>query len=244
MEKTIDRIRYYEVSGQKIGIGYFNEKLVEFMVSKDGNTQYEEITLIQSLDWFEKMYYSNLRLPMASASYDGGALRWFRDLAAALRDKTAIAALNVSTPLLKGSTAVALPIHPTKEAAKTQTLATTITELVLAKTEGNRRPRYVDGLEKMLRQFSRSRESTPLDEITTADIEAWLRRTKNPYTRQTYLSRLTTLFSFALRRGYVSLNPCVRIERVTIDLKPPLVFESQIRPRRFLICILRSLNLI
>ncbi len=38
----------------KIGIGYFNEKLVEFMVSKDGNTQYEEITLIQSLDWFEK----------------------------------------------------------------------------------------------------------------------------------------------------------------------------------------------
>jgi integrase len=56
-------------------------------------------------------------------------------------------------------------------------------------------------------------------------IEAWMRRTKNPYTRQTYLGRLNTLFSFALRRGYVSVNPCVRIERVTIDLKPPLVLK-------------------
>jgi len=42
-------------------------------------------------------------------------------------------------------------------------------------------------------------------------------------TRQTWLNRLSALFSFCVRRGYIGANPCDRVERVTVDRKPPFI---------------------
>ncbi len=50
-----------------------------------------------------------------------------------------------------------------------------------------------------------------------------MKRYPSHYSRQTWLNRLSTLFAFAVRRGYLNANPCDRIDRVTVDKRPPLI---------------------
>ena len=45
----------------------------------------------------------------------------------------------------------------------------------------------------------------------------------NADTRRTWLSRVSALFAFCVRRGYCDKNPCDRIEPVTCDRKPPSI---------------------
>lgn len=92
-----------------------------------------------------------------------------------------------------------------------------IAELLAAKRQANRRERYTKSLSAYLLQFSRGREETPLASFTTADVESWLNKFPSAWTRKTWFTRLSTLFSFAVRRGYLDKNPCDRIERVTTD---------------------------
>lgn len=92
-----------------------------------------------------------------------------------------------------------------------------------AKRTANRTPRYLKSLGYYLRQFAAGREERPLADFTVADVEAWLARYPGQYSRQTWLNRLSTLFAFAVRRGYVVSNPCDRLDRVTIDQTPPVI---------------------
>lgn len=108
---------------------------------------------------------------------------------------------------------------------KTPSLGRAIDDVLKAKQNANRSTRYVRSLGYYLRQFAREREKMPLAEITTESIEAWLSRYPCAYTRQTWLNRISTLFSFAVRRGYITANPCDRIERVSVDRKPPLILS-------------------
>lgn len=63
--------------------------------------------------------------------------------------------------------------------------------------------------------------------VTTAEIEVWLSQFQNPESRQTWLTRISVLFSFAVRRDYLPKNPCDKIERVTLDRKPPVIFTPE-----------------
>jgi integrase len=92
-----------------------------------------------------------------------------------------------------------------------------------AKRTANRTPRYIKSLGYYLRQFAAGREERPLADFTVEDVESWLKRYPGQYSRQTWLNRLSTLFAFAVRRGYVSANPCDRLDRVTIDQTPPVI---------------------
>lgn len=92
-----------------------------------------------------------------------------------------------------------------------------------AKRTANRTPRYLKSLGYYLRQFAAGREDKPLADFTVEDVESWLAKYPGQYSRQTWLNRLSTLFSFAVRRGYVAANPCDRLDRVTIDQKPPAI---------------------
>jgi len=112
---------------------------------------------------------------------------------------------------------------PLSRAGFSVSFAQAARELIAAKTAANRRPRYVTSLRYYLAQFSKGRENLPLENFTPAEIEAWLNRYPGAYARQTWLNRLSTLFSFAVRRGYLLANPCVRIERVSVDRPPPLI---------------------
>ena len=98
-----------------------------------------------------------------------------------------------------------------------------IEEIIVAKRNAHRSERYIKSLSYYLRQFAAGRESKPLNEFTFHDIEAWLSRYPSAYTKQTWLNRLSTLFAFGVRRGYIQHNPCDRLERITIDQKPPAV---------------------
>jgi len=98
-----------------------------------------------------------------------------------------------------------------------------IDELLAAKRNGNKTERYVKSLGHYLRQFSAGRAEKPIAEFSFAEIEDWMSRYPCADTRRTWLSRLSPLFSFAVRRGYIEKNPCDRVERVTVDRQPPVI---------------------
>jgi integrase len=102
-------------------------------------------------------------------------------------------------------------------------LQTCIDELIAAKRAANRRPRYVDSLEHYLRQFSTGQELKNLCDLTFLDLENWLAKYGNASTKITWVSRFSALFSFAVRRGYVTANPCDRLEKISVDRKPPFI---------------------
>jgi hypothetical protein len=115
------------------------------------------------------------------------------------------------------------------------TISDAISRFLAAKTAANRRPRYVTSLSYYLLQFAKGRESKPLKDFTTAEIEAWMNLYPSASSRKTWLSRLSPLFSFAVRKGFVPSNPCDRIDRVTVDM---LATAPQIRMRAPMICSL------
>lgn len=104
-------------------------------------------------------------------------------------------------------------------------IAKCVDAVVAAKRAANRTPRYVKSLEYYLRQFATGREEKPLADFTAEDVEAWMQRYDSHYTRQTWLNRLSALFAFAVRRGYIAANPCDRLDRVTVDKKPPFILS-------------------
>jgi len=104
-------------------------------------------------------------------------------------------------------------------------LSDAINELISAKRAANRRERYICSLSSYLRQFAKGRESVTLASITTADVENWMANYAGANSRQTWLNRLSTLFSWAVRRGHIAVNPTVRIERVTVDRLPPRILS-------------------
>jgi len=104
-------------------------------------------------------------------------------------------------------------------------IETVIRECLSAKTMANRRPLYVRNLSVYLRMFSRGRETQKIQSFDLATIEAWFAsRCEAPATRRGGVGRLSALFSFAARRGYINDNPCSRMERIRVDDKPPTIF--------------------
>lgn len=115
------------------------------------------------------------------------------------------------------------------ELAKTGvTLGGGIDVLIAAKKTANCRPRYIVSLRNYLKQFSRFREGTPLSEITVEIIEEWFAgRTEALTTRRGSAGRLWSLFSFAERRGWITINPMRRLEPIRIDRKPPKILSVE-----------------
>ncbi|MEI6078899.1 MAG: tyrosine-type recombinase/integrase [Verrucomicrobiota bacterium] len=99
---------------------------------------------------------------------------------------------------------------------------TAIQDLLRSRTQGNRRTVYLDSLEMYLRRFAKE-HSKPVTAITTTEIEAWLDQFDNPNSRATWLSRISTLFSFCERKGHILKNPCHSIDRITIDRPAPVI---------------------
>lgn len=98
-----------------------------------------------------------------------------------------------------------------------------ISRLLAAKLAANRRSVYLKSLSHYLARFAAGRASLPTSSITAPEIEAWLEQFPSPSSRQTWLNRLSTLFSFCLRKGWLDKNPCDCIDRVSIDRKPPSI---------------------
>lgn len=104
------------------------------------------------------------------------------------------------------------------------TLGDVLAELLKSKRNAGRSSDYIDALETMLNKFSSGRESVRIDALTVADVERFL-DAGSLASRSTRRARLSTLFKFAVRRGYRVDNPCARVESVTYNKPPPQVFS-------------------
>ncbi|MBL9138668.1 MAG: hypothetical protein JNK85_22555 [Verrucomicrobiales bacterium] len=98
-----------------------------------------------------------------------------------------------------------------------------IKELVAAKENAGRSKRYTTVMKFILDGFAKGRESQRIAAITVADVEGWL-STKSLAGRPTFKSRVSTLFNFAVKRGYCRDNPCDVVEAPTPPRAAPSIF--------------------
>lgn len=100
---------------------------------------------------------------------------------------------------------------------------TVIKELKQSRLSNGAAPGYVTNLVIVLKQFARGREALEINKFTLSDVEKFLESKSLQY-RPTLRGKLSTLFNFAIRRGYRADNPCDRLESVKLIRKIPEVF--------------------
>lgn len=90
-------------------------------------------------------------------------------------------------------------------------------EFLRSKEDSGVSLRYLEQLKVYLRLFCLDREEIDISDVDHLMIEEWLKSRKEaPATRQTGINRLSALFSFCIRRGYLESNPLKRVERVRV----------------------------
>lgn len=108
------------------------------------------------------------------------------------------------------------------------TLGKAIDELLEAKADANLSEDYLKELANYLGQFQRGREEIDIVDITPNLLKAWFdSRDEAPATKQTGINRLSALFSFCVRRGYIRENPIKRIERIRVPQKNPEILTNK-----------------
>lgn len=94
-----------------------------------------------------------------------------------------------------------------------------------AKAKAGRRPKTLLNLKQHLARFRRGRETEPIASIRLDDLARWVDAEPSPWARQTSTAILSSLFSFAAKRGWVAHNPCSRLERIRIEHRPPRILS-------------------
>lgn len=113
--------------------------------------------------------------------------------------------------------------------AESVTVKDAIDRLLVAKQLAKRRASYIVSLRQYLNLFARGRETQPLDQITTEVLEKWfLTRSESPAVCKSNIGRLSALFSFGIRRGWMISNPCSRLERISVDHRPPVILSIDV----------------
>jgi integrase/recombinase XerD len=92
---------------------------------------------------------------------------------------------------------------------------------VKTKAGANRRPAYVASPEQYLRRWAKGKEALPIAPVKFDEVEAFLNALPSLSSRATGINRLSTLFSFAVRRGWRPDNPCERVEHPHVDYGTP-----------------------
>lgn len=95
--------------------------------------------------------------------------------------------------------------------------------LVEAKRVAGCRESYVTNLGQFLAAFAKGREAMRIEEVTPESIEEWLAAGN----RITKAARLSTLFGFAVRRGWIAGNPCKQLEHTRADRHPPQILTHR-----------------
>jgi integrase len=96
-----------------------------------------------------------------------------------------------------------------------QKVSVAVKELLVAKEHDNLRPRYLKDLRVRLNRFSESFGERPIASISAGEINAWLRGLAvNPFTRNTFRLRISTLFSYAIERGWSQNNPVKEVKKL------------------------------
>lgn len=88
----------------------------------------------------------------------------------------------------------------------------------------------------MLTQFAADAGNVPVAEVQVDRVAAWVDAPASTASRATRLNRVSTLFSFAVRRGWCAQNPVTRLERITVDRHPPRILSADESARLLSVC--------
>ncbi len=111
---------------------------------------------------------------------------------------------------------------------KSRTVQNAVTELLAAKQADHLRPRYLKDLRVRLTRFSESFKDRKLADITTGEIDSWLRSLRvAPLTRNTFRTRLSVLFEYARTCGWVEKNPINEVRKVKVPETLPGILEPE-----------------
>lgn len=121
--------------------------------------------------------------------------------------------------------------HP--KGGKARTIDQVAAELIAKKRRGgNRRDKYVDGLERELRNFAGAFAGRQLHTITTGDIEDAIadHPTWAPNTVHGHVSSWKVLFNYARKHEYCFKNPCEAVDLPEREDGEPEIFTlKQVR---------------
>ncbi len=82
-------------------------------------------------------------------------------------------------------------------------------------------------LEQYLLRWSKGQEAKPISSVTLDEIDAFINALPSLSSRATAINRLSTLFSFAVRKGWRSDNPCERVERPHVEHGTPSILTVE-----------------
>jgi integrase len=106
-------------------------------------------------------------------------------------------------------------VNHLQEITRSQTVSHAVNELRAACKADGKSVRYLRDLKYRLGRFSDEFGSRHIAEITTADIDRWLRELNlGPVSRNTFRRRLVTLFKFAKIHGWCRTIPAAESTRV------------------------------
>jgi integrase len=112
--------------------------------------------------------------------------------------------------------------------SKSETVGAAVSALLEAKGADHLRPRYLNELRIRLRRFSERFETRKLADITSGEMDAWLRSLDvAPLTRNTFRLHLSVLFTFALAQGWVTSNPVQSVHKVKADDSLPGILTPE-----------------
>ncbi len=148
------------------------------------------------------------------------------ETALAMPDKLRIEAMECGQRLERvGATlteAVDYFIRHAKPTAGAQTINEVVAAFLRAKEQAGRRPGYLSIQKYVLGHFAKTFGERPIHSVGHDEISDWM--LAQPWalrTRSNYRSDLANLFNYAVKRGNCASNPMARMERITLDDKPP-----------------------
>ena len=101
-------------------------------------------------------------------------------------------------------------------------LVEAVNEFLTSKARAGRSDRYLRQLRVSLRSLVVGRSRVPVDQVTAADLDRWLRAGGwAARTRKGYLSDASTLFAWCQRRGWLAENPARGVDVPASVPKPP-----------------------
>jgi hypothetical protein len=111
-----------------------------------------------------------------------------------------------------------------EQRASSETVGNALAIFLQAKRGDGLRRRYLEDLRDRLRRFARDFTERKLSDITSGEIDQWLRETcagLSPWSRNTFIARLSVFFEFARQRGWASVNPLTDVPRAKVITSPP-----------------------
>jgi integrase len=100
---------------------------------------------------------------------------------------------------------------------KSETVTDAIASLLAAKAADNLRPRYLKNLRVDLTRFANDFGTRKLADISSAEIDRWLRGLGlSPSSRNTFRRLLSVLFGYGHQCGWVNSNPVTEVRKVKV----------------------------